>query len=139
MLMPQRHAVLNHDQPISHALSPQEPGHLLVTAGAGRACCRSTTEALQALFDGVWWVERGRCRGGLGGTALAPQERQTLAKLHRDSLLSGVLAPGARPLWASDRPRRRQPGWGRRRPDTRRGRRRQSPGHTLVERPHDAG
>jgi hypothetical protein len=72
MLMRQRDTPLNHDQSLGHVFPLQEISNRLVTTGVGRPSCRRTTEALQALFDRVWRVERWRWRRGLGGTALAP-------------------------------------------------------------------
>ena len=43
MLMRQRDALINHDQPLGHALALEELGNGLVATGAGRASCRRTT------------------------------------------------------------------------------------------------
>ena len=43
MLMRQRHAPINDDQPFGHALPLEEVGNGLVATGAGRSSCRRTT------------------------------------------------------------------------------------------------
>src|SRR5262249_26267260 len=85
MLMRQRQVPINHDESLGYALPLEEPGNGLVTTGAGEASCRCTTQALQAFFVRGWWMDGWWCFCGLGGTALRPQERQTLSKLHRNS------------------------------------------------------
>jgi hypothetical protein len=43
MLMRQRDAPINHDQPVSHALPLEKPSYVLVATGAARSSCRRTT------------------------------------------------------------------------------------------------